>query len=150
MGEGVTRTVFASTFQTLHDVAIKNEIAELPCICNGKLSCSTCHVYIDPKVRDLPHPSSKELDLIDKAGEPRESSRLGCQVRVTRSMDGTTIGLPAIVIDNMRVGEVAYASVDLASAAAAAAAAAAAEGKGAGPGAGVASMQHLREQRSGS
>jgi ferredoxin len=50
--------------------------------CGGQMSCSTCHVYLDPKTyQALPPPTEQELDMLDLAFEPKETSRLGCQVK---------------------------------------------------------------------
>jgi len=49
--------------------------------CGGQMSCCTCHVYLDPETyRMLKEPEEAELDMLDLAYEPRETSRLGCQV----------------------------------------------------------------------
>lgn len=51
--------------------------------CGGQMSCSTCHVYLDPKTFEaLPPPVDEELDMIDLAFEPKKTSRLGCQVKL--------------------------------------------------------------------
>ena len=49
--------------------------------CGGQMSWSTCHVYLDPETyKMLKEPEEAELDMLDLAYEPRETSRLGCQV----------------------------------------------------------------------
>ena len=51
--------------------------------CGGQMSCSTCHVYLDKTTYEaLPPPVEEELDMIDLAFEPKETSRLGCQVKL--------------------------------------------------------------------
>ena len=53
--------------------------------CSGNMSCCTCHVYMEqPEFREcVTEPSEFELDMIDLAYEPKDSSRLGCQVKLT-------------------------------------------------------------------
>jgi ferredoxin len=53
--------------------------------CSGNMSCCTCHVYMEqPEFREyFNEPSEFELDMIDLAYEPKDSSRLGCQVKLT-------------------------------------------------------------------
>jgi 2Fe-2S ferredoxin len=53
--------------------------------CSGNMSCCTCHVYIEqPEFREcLNEPTYFELDMLDLAYEPKDSSRLGCQVKLT-------------------------------------------------------------------
>jgi ferredoxin, 2Fe-2S len=47
--------------------------------CGGVCACSTCHVYVLSGEDDLEEISDKEEDFIDRAINPRLSSRLGCQ-----------------------------------------------------------------------
>ena len=55
--------------------------------CGGKMRCSTCHVYLDPiTYQALPPPVEEELDMLDLAFEPRETSRLGCQVKLDNAL----------------------------------------------------------------
>jgi ferredoxin len=59
--------------------------------CGGNMSCSTCHVYISqPAFQNfLEDPSEEERDMIDLAFEPRATSRLGCQIRLTPAVAGS-------------------------------------------------------------
>ena len=75
--------------ESLLDLAKRNEDTlgqHIEGSCGGTMACSTCHVYInDPQVREaLPAVQDTELDLLELAYQPDwESSRLGCQVRLT-------------------------------------------------------------------
>jgi 2Fe-2S ferredoxin len=60
------------------EVALENNI-ELHHNCGMVCACSTCHLYIDKGEEHLPELSDKEEDFIDRARNPRLSSRLGCQ-----------------------------------------------------------------------
>jgi ferredoxin len=53
--------------------------------CGGNMSCCTCHVYLEqPEFQELlTEPDESELDMLDLAFEPKDSSRLGCQVKLT-------------------------------------------------------------------
>ncbi len=52
--------------------------------CGGVCACSTCHVYVT-KGRDLLTPAEEdEEDILDKAFDVREKSRLGCQSRIQK------------------------------------------------------------------
>lgn len=52
--------------------------------CGGTCSCSTCHVYLDDTTWNaLPPATETELDMLDLAFEPKETSRLGCQVKLS-------------------------------------------------------------------
>jgi len=67
----------------------------IECACSGVMACSTCHVYVDedwrPKVGE---PSDSELDMIELAYEPKDNSRLGCQIKLTAEMNGMVLRLP--------------------------------------------------------
>ena len=57
----------------------------IECSCSGIMACSTCHVVIDKDFyKRVGEPDEDELDMIDLAYEPTPTSRLGCQVGVTR------------------------------------------------------------------
>ena len=64
--------------QSILEVALKNDIV-LHHNCGGVCACSTCHLYIDKGDDLVEELSDKEEDFIDRAINPRLSSRLGCQ-----------------------------------------------------------------------
>ncbi|KZT22926.1 ferredoxin [Neolentinus lepideus HHB14362 ss-1] len=62
----------------------------------GSIACSTCHVILSPDHYDLlPEPSDDENDMLDMAFGLTDTSRLGCQVKVTRELDGMVAQLPS-------------------------------------------------------
>lgn len=67
----------------------------LECACKGIAACSTCHVIVDPDFAGkLPEPEESEADMIDLAWGATETSRLGCQIRLTKAIDGITVTIP--------------------------------------------------------
>lgn len=61
----------------------------------GVCACSTCHLIFPHKIYDtLPEPSEEEEDMLDMAFGLTETSRLGCQVIVTKEMDGMLLQMP--------------------------------------------------------
>lgn len=63
---------------------------ELQHNCGGVCGCSTCHVYVNKGMDSLQEISDKEEDFIDRAVNPRISSRLGCQcVVIDRDIEVT-------------------------------------------------------------
>jgi ferredoxin, 2Fe-2S len=64
--------------ESVLDVCLDNGI-ELQHNCGGVCGCSTCHVYVDNGMDNIQEISDKEEDFIDRAVNPRISSRLGCQ-----------------------------------------------------------------------
>lgn len=64
--------------QSILEVALKNDI-NLHHNCGGVCACSTCHLYVEKGGHLVEELSDKEEDFIDRAINPRLSSRLGCQ-----------------------------------------------------------------------
>ncbi|XP_076445203.1 adrenodoxin-like [Babylonia areolata] len=69
--------------------------------CEGTLACSTCHLIFQPKHYSqlASPPTDEELDMLDLAFDLRDTSRLGCQVVVTKNMEGWEVRVPAGVSD---------------------------------------------------
>lgn len=58
-------------------------------------ACSTCHLILPQTVFDaLPEPSEDEDDMLDMAYGLTETSRLGCQITVTKEMEGLELQMP--------------------------------------------------------
>lgn len=88
-------TVLAREGESLLDVAHNNGI-DLEGACESSLACSTCHVILEQPVYDsLGELVEEEEDLLDLAYGLTHTSRLGCQVKVTREMAEMTVRLPA-------------------------------------------------------
>ncbi len=64
--------------QSILEVALDNHIV-LHHNCGMVCACSTCHIYLESGEEHIPEISDKEEDFIDRARNPRISSRLGCQ-----------------------------------------------------------------------
>ena len=73
---------------TLLDAALDNDL-HLNHNCGAVCACSTCHVYIDKGMNDLPEISDKEEDFIDRAENPKINSRLACQCIVSSNIEVT-------------------------------------------------------------
>lgn len=92
--DGSQDTVEAKVGQSLLDVAIEHDL-DVEGACEGTLACSTCHMIIPRPIFDeIPKPSEEELDLLDIASALEDTSRLGCQVKVTPQFNGIKIKLP--------------------------------------------------------
>lgn len=64
--------------ESVLDVALDNDI-ELQHNCGGVCGCSTCHIYVLNGMDNIQEISDKEEDFIDRAVNPKITSRLGCQ-----------------------------------------------------------------------
>lgn len=60
------------------EIALKNNI-QLHHNCGGVCACSTCHIYLNAGEGWVEELSDKEEDFIDRARNPKLSSRLACQ-----------------------------------------------------------------------
>lgn len=77
-------------------VILSYQLAHLAGACEGSVACSTCHLILSPEHYDLlPEPEDDENDMLDMAFGLSDTSRLGCQVRLTRELDGMSATLPA-------------------------------------------------------
>ncbi len=64
--------------------------------CEGQMACSTCHVIVAPDdFLRLPRASEEEEDMLDLAAGATRTSRLACQIVLTRDLDGLTVRIPA-------------------------------------------------------
>ncbi|MFQ3361805.1 MAG: 2Fe-2S iron-sulfur cluster-binding protein [Alphaproteobacteria bacterium] len=93
--EGNDKIVTSSIGETLMEVAVKNDIAEIEAECGGACSCATCHVYIDKDWLDkVPIASEMEEDMLDFAFDVKSNSRLSCQIKITKELDGLVVKTP--------------------------------------------------------
>lgn len=77
------------------EAAVDNFIDGIVGECGGVLSCATCHCYVDEKwLAKLDPPSEQEEDMLDMAVEPKDNSRLSCQIELTDELDGLVVHLP--------------------------------------------------------
>ena len=86
----------------LLDIAINNDIdIDGFGACEGTLACSTCHVIFTEedfaKIDD--EATDEELDMLDLAFGLTDTSRLGCQVCMSKALDGVVVKVPAGVND---------------------------------------------------
>jgi len=63
--------------------------------CEGSMACSTCHVIVDPAwFGKLEESTEEEEDMLDLTFGLTDTSRLGCQIRITEELDGLVVSLP--------------------------------------------------------
>ncbi len=79
---------------TVLEAAHNNDI-DLEGACEGSLACSTCHVVVDDAYYNkLEKASEDEEDMLDLAFGLTSTSRLGCQIVMTKELDGLTLTVP--------------------------------------------------------
>lgn len=69
----------------MYELPVKGE-------CGGMAMCATCQVYVESD-HLLPEPGDAELDMLDQAFFVLANSRLGCQLHLSKAMDGLRLRL---------------------------------------------------------
>ena len=94
--DGTTFDVEARIGRTLMQIAVEHAVPGILADCGGSCSCGTCHAYIDDAWRaKLPPVSESEGFMLEAVPEPREGSRLCCQIPMQPELDGMIVRLPA-------------------------------------------------------
>jgi ferredoxin, 2Fe-2S len=92
---GVRREVDAPVGITLMEVARQHGVQGVVAQCGGACACATCHVYIDAAwLTKLGPREEMEEGMLEAAWEPRDNSRLSCQVHITAELDGLPVTVP--------------------------------------------------------
>lgn len=102
------KTVEANEGDNLLSIAHEYDI-DLEGACEGSIACSTCHVILEEDAYyELEEPGDDENDMLDLAFGLTDTSRLGCQVQVTKDLDGLKVRLPAatrnMYVDGAKAG----------------------------------------------
>ena len=75
--------------------AVQNDIPGIDADCGGGMACATCHVYVkEDWFNKLPEKTLGEDDMLDQAFEPKQNSRLSCQLVVSDELEGLIVNLP--------------------------------------------------------
>ncbi|XP_078403538.1 ferredoxin 1b isoform X2 [Cetorhinus maximus] len=94
-------TAVAKEGESLLDVVINHNLdIDGFGACEGTLACSTCHVIFDKEIfENLDEISDEEMDMLDLAFGLTNTSRLGCQICLKKSLNGITVKVPKEVSD---------------------------------------------------
>ncbi|XP_026486771.2 adrenodoxin [Vanessa tameamea] len=87
---------------TLLDVVVNNDLdIDGYGACEGTVTCSTCHVVFKQEDFDrlAEEAGDEERDMLDLAYGLTDTSRLGCQVTLTKELDGLEVKVPESVND---------------------------------------------------
>ena len=94
--DGTTHAVDAEIGSTVMEAALRNDVTAIVAECGGSCTCATCLVHVDDKWSEIVGPpSSEEEDMLDMAFELKPTSRLSCQIKVTKELDGLIVHTPA-------------------------------------------------------
>ncbi|KAI1770073.1 ferredoxin [Hypoxylon cercidicola] len=95
--ESKEHKIAVSRGDNLLDIAQAHDL-EMEGACGGSCACSTCHVIVmdEDYYEKMPEPEDDENDMLDLAFGLTETSRLGCQVIMTKELDGMKVKLPSM------------------------------------------------------
>ena len=94
--DGTVHTVEAEIGSTGMETALRNDVTSIVAECGGSCTCATCLVHVDEKwTAVVGPPSAEEEEMLDSAFEVKPSSRLCCQIKVTKKLDGLVVHTPA-------------------------------------------------------
>jgi 2Fe-2S ferredoxin len=75
--------------------AVKNLVPGIDADCGGACACATCHVYVGEEwLSKLSPKEDMEETMLDFAQDLEPNSRLSCQIKVTKELDGLTVKMP--------------------------------------------------------
>jgi len=88
--DGTRRDIDAPVGDALMYAARDGDVAGIIAECGGSAMCGTCHCYvIEAPEGSLPAPEPGEADTLEfMANDPKEASRLTCQIVVTPALEG--------------------------------------------------------------
>ncbi|KAF2721061.1 ferredoxin [Polychaeton citri CBS 116435] len=95
--EGQRHTFEVGDGNNLLNIAQAHDL-EMEGACGGSCACSTCHVIVEDEglFDKMEEPSDDENDMLDLAFGLTETSRLGCQVEMSKELDGLVVKLPSM------------------------------------------------------
>jgi ferredoxin, 2Fe-2S len=92
---GVRREIVVPLGISLMAAAVQNGVHGIVAKCGGACACATCHVYVDPAwLPKLAPREDMEEGMLESAWEPRDNSRLSCQILLTPDLDGLEVTVP--------------------------------------------------------
>ena len=93
--DGTQHSVEVKPGKSLMQAAVSNGVPGIDADCGGGMACATCHVYVKEEWLDkLPKKEDGEEDMLDMAYEPKQNSRLSCQILVSDELEGLTVSIP--------------------------------------------------------
>jgi 2Fe-2S ferredoxin len=94
--DGKTHELEIAEGMSVMEGAVKNGVPGIDADCGGACACATCHVYVDDAwIAKTGSPSSMEQSMLDFANDVTDNSRLSCQIKVTKDVDGLVVRIPS-------------------------------------------------------
>lgn len=78
---------------SLMELGKQNGVAGIMGDCGGGCACATCHVYVDQSWWDkVGEPDDIEFAMLDMVADVmKDTSRLGCQIKMNKELDGIEV-----------------------------------------------------------
>lgn len=93
--DGTEHSVNAANGSSVMEAARDNDVPGVEAECGGAGACATCHVYIDEAWIAVSGTAGRaEQELLVLVEDPREESRLSCQITISDELDGLIVRLP--------------------------------------------------------
>ena len=93
--DGTSHQVDVDNGDSVMQGAVNNFIDGIVAECGGGCCCATCHCYVDDAWQDKTgSPNAIEEQMLANAMNPKDSSRLSCQITVEDKLDGLVVHLP--------------------------------------------------------
>jgi 2Fe-2S ferredoxin len=93
--DGARHTLDGEEGMSVMEVAVRNGIPGIEADCGGAQACATCHVYVDDNWSAVTgQAAGDEAEMLAFAIDPRATSRLACQIRLTGEMNGLVVHIP--------------------------------------------------------
>ena len=93
--DGTRFDLDADEGSTVMENAVRNSVPGVEAECGGACACATCHVYVDEDwAEKVGGPEAMDEDMLDFAFDVRPTSRLSCQIKVTKALDGLVVHVP--------------------------------------------------------
>ena len=101
---GEPQIITAHENQSIMLAAVGQDIRGIDGVCGGSMGCATCHVVIHPDwvervISQDNEKSEEEMDMLETAAYEVDTSRLGCQIKITKALEGLEIALPNAKLD---------------------------------------------------
>ncbi len=93
--DGSREEIQVENGSTVMQGAVDNMVPGVLADCGGTCSCATCHCYVDEAWIDkVGEPDEIESDMLTFVVDPKDNSRLTCQIMVTEQLDGLVVYVP--------------------------------------------------------
>jgi len=98
--DGTAQSIGAPEHWSLMQVAVHHGVKGIEGACGGSMACATCHVCIHPdwvsRVNaENNEKTEEETDTLEMVSRLQPTSRLACQIQITKALDGLIVFLPS-------------------------------------------------------